>query len=98
MNDFSLLAFDTSGMLSMLASRCGDAPSNPGCWEWVPVLDTVGLRKSSDDSHWPITAIDGKLVCVPLKGGVQYPDATRRPVTAALGFRLPLVKGELSTA
>lgn len=98
MNDFSLLAFDSSGMLSMLASRSGDTTPNPGSWEWVPVLDTVGLRKSSDDSHWPITAIDGKLVCVPLKGGVRYPEAIRRPVTAALGFRLPLVKGELTTA
>lgn len=97
MNDFSLLAFDTSGMLSMLVSRTGDLPSNTGSWEWVPVLDTVGLRKSSDDSHWPITAIDGKLVCVPLKGGVRYPEATRRPVTAALGFRLPMAKGDLPT-
>jgi chromosome transmission fidelity protein 4 len=77
----------------MLVAASGDtvdgvAPS----WEWAPVLDTVGLRKSKDDSHWPVTVYDGKLICIPLKGGIKYPDAARRPVTTTLGLRMPLAK------
>lgn len=89
-NDGSLLAMDSVGMVSMLV--CTDTS---GSWEWVPVLDTLGLRKSSDDSFWPVTVYDGKLVCVPLKGGTKHPDATRRPVTSTLNFRLPLARGTL---
>ncbi len=94
-NDSSLLAFDSTGMLSMLVC-CGTSSSASHSWQWMPILDTVGLRKSSDDSHWPITAVDGKLVCVPLKGGTKYPDASRRPVTAVLGFRMPLAQSTLT--
>jgi len=93
-NDYSLMVMDSDGMLSMLASQDGANPVSGG-WEWSPVLDTVGLRKSNDDSFWPVTCTDGKLVCVPLKGGNEHPDAVRRPVTTALGFRLPLARGVL---
>jgi len=89
-NDGSLLAMDSEGMVSMLV--CTDTDSS---WEWMPMLDTLGLRKSSDDSFWPVSVYDGKLVCVPLKGGTKHPDATRRPVTASLGLRLPLARGTL---
>jgi chromosome transmission fidelity protein 4 len=92
-NDGSLLAMDSEGMLSMLVST--DALGDSTKWEWMPMLDTLGLRKSSDDSYWPVTVYDGKLVCVPLKGGTKHPDATRRPVTTALGMRLPLARGTL---
>jgi hypothetical protein len=96
-NDFSLMVMDTDGMLSMLISTT-DVNSltetiTPSSWEWTPILDTVGLRKSTEDSIWPIAVQDGKLVCVPLKGGNQYPDATRRPVTATLSLRTPLARG-----
>jgi chromosome transmission fidelity protein 4 len=89
-NELSLFAMDSDGMLSMLVAA-GDY-GGPGAplWEWIPVLDTVGLRKSKDDSHWPITVTSGKLVAIPLKGGKKYPDATRRPVTTTLGLRMPL--------
>jgi chromosome transmission fidelity protein 4 len=50
----------------------------------------MGLRKSMDDQFWPITVYDGKMVCVPLKGGNSYPDAARKPVTSTLALRLPL--------
>jgi len=90
-NDCSLMAMDSDGMLSMLVS-CGPEGSN---WGWSPVLDTVGLRKSVDDQYWPVTIYDGKLVCVPLKGGNTYPDATRRPVTTTLSLRLPLAKSSI---
>ena len=93
-NDYSLMVMDSDGMLSMLASETGINTSGGG-WEWSPMLDTVGLRKSNDDSFWPVTCMDGKLVCVPLKGGNEHPDAVRRPVTTALGFRLPLARGAL---
>jgi chromosome transmission fidelity protein 4 len=94
-NDSSLLVMDSSGMVSMLVC-VGDAPSYSS-WEWMPMLDTLGLKKSSDDSFWPVTVYDGKLVCVPLKGGTKYPDAAaRRPVTAALGLKLPLARGTIA--
>lgn len=83
-NDFSLMAMDSDGTLSMLV-QAGSVK-----WEWAPVLDTIGLRKSIDDQFWPITVFDGKLVCVPLKGGNTFPDAARKPVTSTLGLRLPL--------
>jgi hypothetical protein len=83
-NDSSLMAMDSDGILSMLVQ------TGSSKWEWVPVLDTIGLRKSMDDKFWPITVYDGKMVCVPLKGGNTFPDAARRPVTSTLGLRLPL--------
>ena len=95
-NDFSLIAMDTDGMVSMLAVA-GDsmADSPPLPWEWSPVLDTLGLRKSANDRFWPVTVYDGKFVCVPLKGGASYPDAARRPVTTTLSLRLPLARSNL---
>ena len=97
-DDCSLVALDSDGMLSMLvATSILDTGTNdganslaqPASWEWAPMLDTMALRKSSDDSFWPVAVYDGKLVCVPLKGGIQYPDAIRRPITSALSFRMP---------
>jgi WD40 repeat protein len=90
-NDCSLMAMDSDGMMSMLVQAGSD-----GHWEWVPVLDTIGLRKSADDQFWPVTVCDGKLVCVPLKGGNTYPDAARRPVTDTLGMRLPLAPSSIA--
>jgi chromosome transmission fidelity protein 4 len=92
-NDCSLMAMDTDGMMSMLVAT--DASSD-NSFEWAPVLDTVGMRKSADDQFWPVTVYDGKLVCVPLKGGNNYPDAARRPVTATLGMRLPLARSSIA--
>lgn len=99
-NDGSLLVMDSEGMISMLVksdtSEAPDSDSNKGEWVWMPVLDTLGLRKSSDDSYWPVTVYDGKLICIPLKGKVKYPDATRRPVTANLSLKLPLARSPLA--
>ena len=90
-NDGSLCTMDSDGMVSMLV--CSNETAT--AWEWMPMLDTVGLRKSMDDGHWPVTVFDGKLVCVPLKGGTKHPDATRKPVTATLSMRLPFAKGSV---
>lgn len=86
------MAMDSDGMVSMLVP-CGTTNGN---WQWMPALDTVGLRKSADDSYWPITVNDGKFVCVPLKGQTKHPDATRRPVTTALSLRLPFARSTLA--
>jgi chromosome transmission fidelity protein 4 len=102
-NDCSFMAMDSDGMLSMLVATSTNglteddyqSLSEPVSWEWSPLLDTVGLRKSSDDSFWPVTVFNGKLVCVPLKGGTQYPDAGRRPVTTTLSLRMPLARSTL---
>ena len=95
-NDLSLMVMDTDGMLSMLNTTGEGISDGNNNWEWTPVLDTIGLRKSSDDYHWPITVHNGKLVCIPLKGGNTYPDANRRPVTTTLGLRMPLAKSVVS--
>ena len=95
-NDFSLVVMDSDGMLSMLVATgpCDNAGTT--FWEWVPVLDTIGLRKSTDDNYWPITLHNGTMVCIPLKGGMTYPDASRRPVTSTLGLRMPFARSVLS--
>lgn len=95
-NDLSLMVMDTDGMLSLLFTTGQGSSDGTSSWEWAPVLDTIGLRKSSDDSHWPVTVHNGKLVCIPLKGGNNYPDANRRPVTTTLGLRMPLAKSVVS--
>ena len=95
-NDLSLMAMDTGGMMSMLTTTGEGNSDGIYIWEWTPVLDTIGLRKSSDDCHWPVTVHNGKLVCIPLKGGNTYPDANRRPVTTTLGLRIPLAKSVVS--
>jgi hypothetical protein len=92
----SLMAMDSDGMLSMLVAvekRDANNDSKLFSWSWSPVLDTVGLRKSFEDSFWPVTAQDGKLICVPLRGGNEHPDAARRPVTSALNLRMPFAYG-----
>lgn len=104
-NDCSLLVMDSDGMLSMLVGmECPDvdktAPGNVTTysWDWSPVLDTIGFRKSVDDTFWPVTSQDGKLVCVPLRGGNDHPDASRRPVTTTLSFRMPFARGGLENS
>lgn len=59
------------------------------------MLDTLGKKKSEDDSFWPVSVLDGKLLCVPLKGGHEHPDATRRPITTALDLRMPMANSGL---
>jgi chromosome transmission fidelity protein 4 len=99
-NEGSLIVMDSEGMVSMLVMSAdtvsADSNTTPAEWVWIPVLDTLGLRKASDDSYWPVTVYEGKLICVPLKGKVKYPDATRRPVTATLGFKLPLARSTMA--
>lgn len=98
------MAMDSDGMISILAAtslataepeESNDSYLQSNSWEWMPLLDTVGLRKSSEDSFWPITVFDGKLVCIPLKGGKQFPDAVRRPTTATIGMRMPLARSSV---
>ena len=94
----SLIVMDSEGMVSMLVMSVDTVESSISSeWAWIPVLDTLGLRKASDDSYWPITVYEGKLICVPLKGKVKYPDATRRPVTATLSFKLPVARSTLAS-
>jgi len=97
------MAMDSDGMLSMLFATSSDGEegnmpgsAQPSSWEWAPLLDTIGLRKSTEDSYWPVTVYDGKLVCIPLKGGVQYPDAGRRPITATIGMKMPFARSTLA--
>lgn len=85
----SVCIMDSDGMVSMLFHGESGLSSS----SWIPVLDTTTFKKSASDTFWPISAIDGKLVCVPLKGSDNYPDAIRRPVTTSLPFKIPVAGG-----
>ncbi len=90
-NALSLFVMDDEGVLSMLVSskaHDGSAVSH----SWVPALDTMGLKKSREDSFWPVNVQDGKLFCVPLKG-VKHPDPIRRPLPTSYPLRMPLARG-----
>ncbi len=56
----------------------------------MPMLDTVGLKKSATDMFWPVEIYGGKLVCIALRGGKDHLDATRRLVTTTLNLRILL--------
>lgn len=91
-SDFALSIMDGDGMLSMLmAMKPDNETGDHTSFSWVPMLDTVGLRKSREDSHWPVSVQNGKLICVPLKG-VAHPNPARRPLTTSLLLRMPLVR------
>lgn len=95
----ALSIMDSDGMLSMLArypttnsnGTSSALGSNNG--NWMPMLDTVGLKKSMSDMYWPVEVHGGKLVCVLLRGGHEHPNAARRPVTTTLRLRMPLTSG-----
>lgn len=89
--DLSLCVMDEDGMVSMLvASKIEGFVENN--YTWIPILDTLGLKKSSEDEFWPIAVQEGKFICVPLKG-VKHPDPVRRPLTTSLTLRMPLARG-----
>ena len=88
----ALSVMDSEGVLSMLARQSHIDAGNIG-GNWVPMLDTVGHKKSTNDTYWPVEVHGGKLVCVLLRGGKEYPDAGRRPVTTTLSLRMPLAVG-----
>ncbi len=87
-NDFSLFIKDSEGMLSMLSCHDPDHDSN---WLWMPILDTNHHKKGWDDVFWPVSVENGKLTAIHLRGGDQYPDPIRRPITICLDVNLPLV-------
>jgi len=82
---------DDDGMVSMLMAKKTSDTGDSTSMTWIPILDTVGLRKSREDSFWPVTIQNGKLVCVPLKG-VDFPNPARRPLTTSLALRMPLAR------
>jgi hypothetical protein len=84
----ALSIMDSEGMFSMLARYPSSSNSSNG--NWMPLLDTVGHKKSTSDTYWPVEIHGGKLVCVLLRGGKEYPDAARRPVTTSLSLRIPM--------
>uniref|UniRef100_A0A7S3QHM5 Minichromosome loss protein Mcl1 middle region domain-containing protein n=1 Tax=Chaetoceros debilis TaxID=122233 RepID=A0A7S3QHM5_9STRA len=91
--NLSLFVMDEDGMLSMLvASKLDHSSSSAYSHSWVPTLDTMGLKKSREDSFWPICIQRGKLQCVPLKG-IKHPDAVRRQLPTHLSLRMPLARG-----
>ncbi len=90
-NDFALSVMDSNGILSMLMSMKSEESDEVASFSWLPMLDTFGLKKSREDSFWPVCVQNGKLICVPLKG-VPHPNPTRRPLTTSLQLRMPLAR------
>ena len=43
---------DSEGMLTMLARYPSSSNANNG--NWMPLLDTVGHKKSTSDTYWPV--------------------------------------------
>lgn len=86
----ALAVMDSDGVLSMLARYPASGGVSSSSGSWMPMLDTIGLRKDITDSFWPVEVHGGSLVCVHLRGGREYPDASRRPVTTTLKLRVPL--------
>lgn len=90
-SDLSLCIVDQEGMVSMLVASKIEGFLN-FTYKWVPMLDTLGLKKSREDHFWPVAIQNAKLICVPLKG-VKHPDASRRPLTTSFSMRMPLARG-----
>jgi len=82
--DFILTVMDSQGYVSGLFEASG--------WQWVPLLDTVPLKKARNDVFWPVSCIGGKFVCVPLRGGNEHPEVLRRPITTVLSYRMPIAR------
>lgn len=89
--DLSLCVMDEDGMVSMLVASKIDGVVESS-YKWIPVLDTLGLKKSPEDEFWPVAIQEGKFICVPLKG-VKHPDPVRRPLTTSFVLRIPLARG-----
>lgn len=91
-SDFALSIMDDDGMLSMLmAMKPNEDASDKSSLSWVPMLDSMGYRKSKKDSFWPVSVQNGKLICVPLNDSL-YPNPARRPLTSSLQLRMPLAR------
>lgn len=92
----ALSIMDSDGMLSMLARNpTKNSPSVVStAANWMPMLDTVAHHKDKLDLFWPVEVHAGKLVCVPLRGGKEYPDAGRRPVTTTLQVKMPMASNK----
>lgn len=95
----ALSVMDGDGTLSMLArypsNGEGGGPGPSGGGNWMPMLDTAGLRRTASDAFWPVEVHGGRLVCVPLRDGRDHPDPARRPVTTTLNLRIPMATGSM---
>ena len=94
-DDLALSIMDDDGMVSMLMAKKSNDSLDSASMSWIPILDTAGIRKSREDSYWPVTVQRGKLVCIPLKG-TDFPNPARRPLTTSLPLRMPLARAGIS--
>ncbi|GMH92124.1 hypothetical protein TL16_g12254 [Triparma laevis f. inornata] len=77
----TLNVYDEEGYLSAMSG--GD---------WSPVLDTLPLRKSREDSMWPVSVQSNKFVAVLLKGGNEHPEVLQRPIPSNFTLRVPVAR------
>lgn len=85
------VGFDDSGTVYVY-SDSGYVTAQGSGGIWSPVLDTVPLRKSREDSFWPIAVTASKFVAVLLKGGHEHPEVMQRPIPTNLQLRLPVAR------
>lgn len=80
----TLFMMNSKGMLSSLMNIAG--------WRWVPVLDG-SLKKSVDQSFWPI-AVKTDRLCYVLLNGESQPAIHPQPVIATKHFKIPICESK----
>jgi len=85
------LGFDVDNRLLTMLDAQGSVWCLVQCagWQWVPVLDTHKVRKSTEHTYWPVMVKFGKLVYV-LLNGESRPAVYPQPVVATRQLRVPV--------
>lgn len=79
--DQTLVALDSNGILSGLYHIAG--------WQWVPLLDTTDLQKSTEHVIWPV-AVKGQNFCFITLNGESKPRVTPPPVVMTKPLKIPI--------
>nr|XP_019008454.1 chromosome transmission fidelity protein 4 [Kwoniella pini CBS 10737]OCF47235.1 chromosome transmission fidelity protein 4 [Kwoniella pini CBS 10737] len=78
--------YDSAGLLSTL-----DRYRRPGQARWIPLLDTVSLRKEGkQEGYWPVGVTSTHFSCIILKGSEKEPWFPR-PLIQEVEMHMPLL-------
>ncbi|WRT64744.1 uncharacterized protein IL334_001678 [Kwoniella shivajii] len=78
--------YDSAGLLSVL-----DRHRRPGQARWIPLLDTLSLRKEGkQENYWPVGMTATHFSCVILKGSEKEPWFPR-PLIQEIEMHMPLL-------
>lgn len=86
-----LSTYDSAGVVRVMMEHKG--------WQWMPVLETVPLRKAATDSHWVVGVTAEHVMAVICRAGRSDPLPTNpRPFIDAIPIQVPLVLQDEQTA